>query len=232
MVDRLRRADCRTIASLPIPPSGACSHIHRAGECLWRARRQITNKCTRVADRAFLRSKVTWRQPGDLCRSPRIGVRLRNNDDSFSEPFLLLTVGGRFIWFFRVIRFLGWIAVVLLVLVGIGKPTLQVSSVFNLKVVLSVSFYAIASHLGPRKIIARPNCLLLKSFAVTSGKNVSLSISNPLLIVDSTKSPGLHMIQLMGVDVNFSIYLEEDEANRLASWARENLQTVSYRNIS
>jgi len=31
-------------------------------------KRRITNKCTRVADRAFPEIKVSWRQPGDFGR--------------------------------------------------------------------------------------------------------------------------------------------------------------------
>ena len=42
--------------------------------------RRRTKKCTRVADRAFPQSKVSWRQPGDFGRYLAIAVRVSRFD--------------------------------------------------------------------------------------------------------------------------------------------------------
>ncbi|MCR9229483.1 MAG: hypothetical protein NXI29_00525 [bacterium] len=148
---------------------------------------------------------------------------------TFSEPILIATPGGRFTWLKRVFITYMWCLLVVLVLQGLTK--VPAKHAFLQPIIMTgMIAYSILCQCIRRKIeVSKYESIELYVLPGVNNKVINLSTDSPIMILDSPGGGNLRKIQLLSMHSHFMMFITEDEAKRLASWADDNSKIAAYR---
>lgn len=122
-----------------------------------------------------------------------------------------------------------WCLLVVLVLQGLTK--VPAKHAFLQPIIMTCMIaYSILCQCFRRKIeVSKYESIELHVLPAVNNKVINLSTDSPIMILDSLGRGNLRKIQLLSMHSHFTMFITEDEAKRLASWADDNSKIVAYR---